>query len=311
MNTELHISQLLYRYQCVIVPGFGAFLSETQSAQLNESSNAFYPPKKLISFNSQLRNNDGLLANHIAETERISYSKAVDAIQSKVETWRNILEVSDRFSVKNIGEFSLNAEKKLVFIPFGQINYLTTSFGLNSFVSPSVKREIYLKEAEAVEEKAPLIFTPEKRKNYTYLKYAALFILSIGLAGTIGYKAYDNQLNENVLAVETDVQKQVHDSIQEATFFIESPLPAVTLNVKEEKMPYHVVAGAFRKEENADRIFHELSDLGYKSKRLAPNNHGLHPVIYESYASYADAYQAMLKIRNAHNPDAWLLIKEL
>jgi len=311
MNTELHISQLLYRYQCVIVPGFGAFLSETQSAQLNESSNAFYPPKKLISFNSQLRNNDGLLANHIAETEKISYSKAVDAIQSKVETWRNILEVSDRFSVKNIGEFSLNAEKKLVFIPFGQINYLTTSFGLNSFVSPSVKREIYLKEAEAVEEKAPLIFTPEKRKNYTYLKYAALFILSIGLAGTIGYKAYDNQLNENVLAVETDVQKQVHDSIQEATFFIESPLPAVTLNVKEEKMPYHVVAGAFRKEENADRIFHELSDLGYKSKRLAPNNHGLHPVIYESYASYADAYQAMLKIRNAHNPDAWLLIKEL
>jgi len=311
MNTEHYISQLLYRYQCVIVPGFGAFLSETQSAQLNESSNAFYPPKKLISFNSHLRNNDGLLANHIAEAEKTSYDNAVQVIQSKVETWKKILEVSDKFSVKNIGEFSLNAEKKLVFTPFGQINYLTTSFGLNSFVSPSVKREIYLKEAEAVEERAPLLFTPEKRKNYNVLKYAAIVLLFLGAAGAVGYKTFDNQLQEDTLVIETEVQKQVQDRIQEATFFIESPLPAVTLNVKEEKMPYHVVAGAFRKEENAERIFHELSELGYKSKRLAPNNHGLHAVIYESYASYTQAYQAMLKIRNAHNPDAWLLIKEL
>ena len=311
MNTEKYISQLLYRYQCVIVPGFGAFLSETQSAQLNENSNAFYPPKKLISFNSQLRNNDGLLANHIAEAEKTSYDKAVEGIQSKVATWKNILEVSDKFTVKNIGEFSLNAEKKLVFTPFGQINYLTTSFGLNSFVSPSVKRETYLKEATAIEEKAPLLFTPEKRNNYSALKYAAIFLLFLGAAGVVGYKTFDNQLKQDALVVETEVQKQVQDRIQEATFFIESPLPAVTLNVKEEKMPYHIVAGAFRKEQNAERIFHQLSDLGYKAKRLEANNHGLHPVIYQSYASYSEAYQAMLQIRKAHNPDAWLLIKEL
>ena len=311
MKTEHYISQLLYRYQCVIVPGFGAFLSEIQSAQLNESSNAFYPPKKLVSFNSQLRKNDGLLANHIAEAERTSYSAAVEAIQSEVEIWKNILEINEKFSLKNIGELSVNSEKNIVFTPFEQINYLTTSFGLNSFVSPAVKRETYHKEAEAMEEKSPIIFTPEKRKNYSYLKYAAIFVLAMTVGGSIGYKAYNNNIRENALVVETAVQKQVQDKIQEATFFIESPMPAVTLNVKEQKMPYHVVAGAFRKEKNAQRIFQELSELGYKSKKLAPNNHGLYPVIYESYSSYAEAYQAMLKIRNAHNPDAWLLIKEL
>ena len=46
MKIEPYIAQLLYRYQCVTVPGFGAFLTEIQSAQLIESSNSFFPPKK-------------------------------------------------------------------------------------------------------------------------------------------------------------------------------------------------------------------------------------------------------------------------
>ena len=73
MNLEYHISQLLYRYQCVTIPGFGAFLTDYQSAQWHEPSNGFYPPKKLISFNSFLKNNDGLLANHLAQIENITY----------------------------------------------------------------------------------------------------------------------------------------------------------------------------------------------------------------------------------------------
>ncbi|HQV36445.1 MAG TPA: SPOR domain-containing protein, partial [Flavobacterium sp.] len=62
MRIEQHISQLLYRYQCVTVPGFGAFLTENRSAQLVQDTNTFYPPKKVLSFNFHLKNNDGLLA---------------------------------------------------------------------------------------------------------------------------------------------------------------------------------------------------------------------------------------------------------
>ena len=69
MKIENYISQLLYRYQCVTIPNFGAFLTEIQSAKINEETNSFYPPTKLVSFNSYLKNNDGLLANQIAQTE--------------------------------------------------------------------------------------------------------------------------------------------------------------------------------------------------------------------------------------------------
>src|SRR2546428_13643386 len=92
MKIEHYIAQLLYRHQCVTVPGFGAFLTEIQSAQFNEASNTFYPPKKLISFNSYLKHNDGLLANHISLSEKIEYEVAIQKITEEVEIWKNSLE---------------------------------------------------------------------------------------------------------------------------------------------------------------------------------------------------------------------------
>jgi len=105
MKIEHYISQLLYRHQCVTVPGFGAFLTEIQSAHLHENTNSFYPPKKVISFNSHLKNNDGLLANHIAQIEKSTYENAVASIESEVVIWNSILQVNEKFTLKNIGNF--------------------------------------------------------------------------------------------------------------------------------------------------------------------------------------------------------------
>ncbi|WP_264520079.1 SPOR domain-containing protein [Flavobacterium sp. N1994] len=313
MKIEHYISQLLYRYQCVTVPGFGAFLTEFQSAQLNESSNSFYPPKKLISFNPFIKNNDGLLANHLAEAEKIPYEIAVNAIQNEVSHWKTKIQELGNYSIKNIGDFSLNSEMNIVFVPTDQINYHTASFGLSSFVSPSVKREVYKEEIEQLEEKAPILFTPEKRSNYTGLKYAAVFLVAAGIAGTFGYKFYENKIAEETLLVQTNVQKKVNQKIQEATFYISNPLPSVTLTVPSpsEKMPYCVVAGAFRIESNAEEQYQRLIKLGFtNAKRLAPNKHGLFPVLYGSYTSYSEAHQVMKDIQKLDNKEAWLLIQE-
>ncbi len=50
MQLETYISDLLYRYECVVVPEFGAFLTQRESAKIHESTNAFYPPKKVVVF---------------------------------------------------------------------------------------------------------------------------------------------------------------------------------------------------------------------------------------------------------------------
>ena len=314
MKIDNYISQLLYRYQCVTVPGFGAFLTEIRSAQLHEGTHTFYPPKKVVSFNSYLKNNDGLLANHIAQAEKMSYEIAVSVIQNEVNSWKNILKQNGSIALKNIGELNLNTENNLVFVSTDQVNYLKSSFGLSTFASPNIKREDYKKENEIQDENAPITFVPEDSGSSNFLKYAAVFIFSAGLLGVSGFlgnQYYQNKIQEETLAVQIKVQKQVDQKIQEATFFISNPLPTVTLNVVKGKLPYHVVAGAFLQEENATIMYDELIKLGYNAQKIRRNRHGLYPVIYGSYTSYLEAQTEMERIKKSHNPEAWLLIEEL
>ena len=313
MNIEHYISQLLYRYQCVTVPGFGAFLTEIQSAQWVESANSFFPPKKQISFNTNIKNNDGLLANHIARTEKTSYEYAISAIQYEVLNWKKELEKNRTLTIKNVGSFSMNATDNLIFMPSEQKNYLTSSFGLASFIAPVVKREA-VEEETTVEEREVISLVTEERSGRSYLKYAAIFVLGLGLTTSVGYSVYQNQITSQRVLVEKAVQKQVQSKIQEATFFIKSPMAPVTLSVKankETKLPYHVVAGAFRDENNAKDVFRKLSKMGYKARRLEVNKHGLYPVLYGSFATYAEAQKVKNKVRESENPEAWLLVESL
>ena len=332
MKIELYIAQLLYRYQCVTVPGFGAFLAEIQSAQLVENSHSFFPPKKMISFNSHIKNNDGLLANYIAQVEKTSYDYAVSAIEYEVLNWKKALQENRTFSIKNIGVLSLNSENNILFTPNEQTNYNAKSFGLTSFVSPAIKREIELPKTEVIvevpktvvepvveEEKLIFNFIPETvetRNSNSYLKYAAVFVIGLAVAGSIGYPLYQNQIASETILVETAVQKKVQTKIQEATFFIQTPIPAVTLTLKSDKkeeikLPYHIMAGAFRSEANAQKRYNQLVAKGYDARVLGINKNGLYPVLYGSYTTFAEAEKEKNKIIETDNPEAWILIQSL
>ena len=313
MLIEKHISDLLYRYQCVTVPGFGAFLTETVSAHVTGSASSFFPPKKVVSFNANVKNNDGLLANHVALQEKMSYELAVIKIGDVVNEWTYLLQNRNRVVLKNIGEISVNNEMNWVFEPANTVNYLTDSFGLSSFVSPEITREVLKQEVEALEEKAPIIFTPERKKDYSYLKYAAVFVVMLG-AGGFGYKTYyDQQIEAKTLAVQKNVQEKVQQQIQQATFVISAPVEAVELSVAapvEEKMPYHLVAGAYRSEENANKAIAELKAAGFENaKMLSMNKHNLYPVVYGSFKNLNEAQTERKNIQKSHNAEAWLLIE--
>jgi hypothetical protein len=313
MQIEKHISDLLYRYQCVTVPGFGAFLTETVSAHVTGSASSFFPPKKVVSFNANVKNNDGLLANHVALQEKMSYELAVIKIGDVVNEWTYLLQNRNRVVLKNIGEISVNNEMNWVFEPANTVNYLTDSFGLTPFVSPEITRVVLKQEVEALEEKAPIIFTPERKRDYSYLKYAAVFVVMLG-AGGFGYKTYyDQQITNQTLLVEKNVQEKVQQQIQQATFLISNPVEAVELSVAapiEEKMPYHLVAGAYRSEENANKAIAELKASGFENAKMLPlNKHNLYPVVYASFKTLNEAQIERKNIQKSHNEEAWLMIE--
>jgi len=62
--------------------------------------------------------------------------------------WKKSLQENRTLSIKNIGVLSLNADNNIQFTPNEQTNYLAQSFGLTTFVSPAVKREIEMVKTE-------------------------------------------------------------------------------------------------------------------------------------------------------------------
>lgn len=306
MALATNIHDLLYRYECVILPGFGAFITQRQPAHISAETNEFFPPQKSISFNSQLNKNDGLLANYLMETENISYAAALEKINSFVEDLQHVLAGKNPVDLPKLGIFTLNQEEKLQFEPAVSNNYLKEAFGLDSITSNKVSRI----EVVSEEEKERIAFTPEKRTSRPYLKYAAVGILALGLSGFTGLNIYSYQINEHNLSEQQKAASQLETQIQQATFIID-PLPAITLNVTKQTGKYHLVAGAFRMEENAEKKVKELKQEGFKARHIGANKYGLHQVVYSSYENRLEALKALRKVKRSSNSAAWLLVQDL
>lgn len=312
MRIEQYISQLLYRHQCIIVPGFGGFITEFQSAKLVTSTYTFYPPKKLILFNFQLKNNDGVLANYITKVEKISFEKATEQIENEVKEWKLTLQNHKTLLLNQIGKLTLNPEGGLVFEPIDTFNYLTEAFGLSAVVSPPIKRESLLLETEPKVEN-PIIDVSIEKNRPNWLKYAAIGIIGLGFSAFFinhSYNYYQSQRVKELLKIEKNVQEKVEQKIQQATFFIDNPISLVSLTVAEEHKNYHIVAGAFRELKNAEKAVVNLQKLGYNARKIEPNKHGLHPVVYNSFSNLKEAQQALSEIKSNHNKEAWLFVQE-
>lgn len=312
MQLEAYISELLYRYECVTIPEFGAFITQKVSASISEDTSTFYPPKKVLSFNEQIQKNDGLLALYIADVEEITFKVAVDKISKRVKLLKTYLAQGQTLNFANIGELSLSLEGRILFEPSYHVNYLTDAFGLSQFVSPNVVRETLKKEVKFVENlNTATLLKFEKRKERPYLKYAAVALVALTLGGFGMSNYYVNQIEEHNQIALDRANEQLENRIQEATFIVDSPLTAVKLNITKQVGKYHIIAGAFRIEENSTKKVEQLKALGYNATYIGENKYGLHEVVYSSYEDRIDALNALRQIRKEHNPEAWLLVKEL
>ena len=88
MNVDRYIGELLYDYECVVVPGFGGFISNKKPAKVNRITQQFFPPYYQLFFNVHLTENDGLLINYLAKRERIPFKEARQAVEDYVKNCR-------------------------------------------------------------------------------------------------------------------------------------------------------------------------------------------------------------------------------
>ncbi len=133
MRLELYIADLLERHSCVMVPGFGGFVSQYDEAIVQAYIGMFRPPRKKLAFNIHLNSNDGLLQTYIAKVNNCSYEQALHWLQQTVKQWLNKLNQDGQLDISPIGALYSNDNGLIHFIPENKLDFICETFAMSSF----------------------------------------------------------------------------------------------------------------------------------------------------------------------------------
>jgi len=185
-----YIRTLLYEHDYVTVPNFGAFIANYLPSSFNEISGSLMPPQKRIAFNEILKQDDGLLATHIARRESVTIDEAKRKIQSFVTDIKDSLATEKTFSFDKVGSFVLNEENSLVFEPDRKNNFYSESFGFDNLFPRQIAKEKYTYSQNFEDDADELLVhkssysstNARKSAGWTYALYSIpIFLLSTGL----------------------------------------------------------------------------------------------------------------------------------
>ncbi len=316
MNIQNHIKALLYRHDCVIVKGLGGFVCQRQSAEIKDGF--FIPPKKILTFNQSLNQGDGLLANHVAKEEKVSFQIAQQKIQAFARKILETLDEENEIYLKSLGYFSKNENLKLVFKPDTENQWLAEAYGLPKFKVSQVEVDKPkaviadpVKEPKA-EPKSEVKTLHENQPKPNYWKYAAVGVIALGIAGLVGSQFYQKDIKAYNIAEQQKAEKLIDQKIQQSSFLFDKPLTPLSVEVKTPKAgKYHIVGGAFRVRANVDKKIKRLQKQGFDARYIGTNKYGLHQVVYASFHDKKEALQNLKQIKAKNNPYAWLYVKEL
>lgn len=144
---ETQILELMGLHNCVTVPGLGSFIYRDSSASSNNFTFELKPATGTLFFNNAITADDGILVNAVREKEGLTYSQALSQVQSAAESLKAALQEKRNFAFGKLGNFFLNADHQIFFLPSSHLNLSHTSYGL-----PFIK----LDELEKKPESAPV-----------------------------------------------------------------------------------------------------------------------------------------------------------
>ena len=125
----------------IVLPGFGGFVLKHRSAHFNAGGTGLFPPSKSVTFNAQLRQNDGILATWLCKKTGCNAAEAEKNLADFSGYCLGVLGGHRRLSLPGIGFFYLDFENNLCFDPQADQNFLAESFGLQPVITGGVKRE--------------------------------------------------------------------------------------------------------------------------------------------------------------------------
>jgi nucleoid DNA-binding protein/nucleoside diphosphate kinase len=324
---EQYISDLLYRYESVILPGFGAFILKYTPASINPDNNITHPSKHIV-FDPYSQNNDGILANYISEKERISFFDACNKIRAFTEEIKKSLSEKKLIVLKEIGIFANAADNSIYFSPDISVDYNLDTYGMGEVMNPPIARND--KKIKLDDQYSAI--TPTL-KGKRYLSNVSIWIVCIAvflgilvtlmiikpdfISHNIISHIYRSKENKTITEIHKQNKKEnlsiikekaiLSDSIKEQDT-VSKIANKTTVNINEQTATekYYIISASFRIKENAINYAQTLKQKSYNSDVIFLEDRGLYVVSYNAYSSEADAEQALTKIK-FENSVAWIL----
>jgi len=337
-NIFSHIAYLLIEHECVIIPGFGALI-HTPVLSKNADENVFSPPGISVGFNSEIKHNDGILADSIKEEQKISYNEANKIVSDFSRKLIDLLKNKKEVAIPQVGLFKLSENNKISFSPAIDLSANAGQYGFKNFylpllceinVSPATKEEV-----EKPEDKR-IITIPLRKILLTTASVAAIVLIFLLFSIPIDNKEIptqyagmfssyipepvspvvnvpDSLVNENITkqdSISTEIPAQINKDTLKTVV-----IPKAAVIVKEEIVPevkidpansYLIIIASFPDRGGAEKLLPLYKKEFNTASIIERNNRSR--VYIRSFEDKEEAEYFLDRFRteNPRFKDAWL-----
>ncbi len=139
MRLGKHISELLYKHDKVILPGFGCFSTRYTPASFVREKGVVEPPAKRAEYSPNPKEGDSPLLPYMAKQESKSTEEVKAFIHKAVAEVHHNLLSGKKVELEQLGIFHMDATGAYHFEPNREINFLDDVAGLGEVEVPEQK----------------------------------------------------------------------------------------------------------------------------------------------------------------------------
>ena len=333
ISIDRHISRLIASNDCVIVPGFGAFLSHRIPAHYNAEEQIFMPPRRTLCFNAQITMDDALLTTAYMQQYGISYKQAAILMKDDIKKLKKRLSAKGRLYFGELGTLSMNIDGVISFEP-----------AENAIDDPDNYGMMPLPFAMLAHKEEPTITIKINRHRISqYVAAAAAIIIMFIFVTPLSDHTFKNDtkaslgsfaspeqismmqqvgaqapaapaksiceicpIEESVKSAPAAVEPVEAEAVAEpAEIAVVAPVAAPAEEKIEKTDKYHIIVASSPTEDNANLAIKELeakAEYGYS--KVAGN--GRFRISAGAYDTHEAAQAALAGIQTTF-PDAWIL----
>ena len=328
-----HLETLLLQHDCVVVPGFGGFITNYVEAlpEQQEATTVFYPPYRVVRFNQSLQQSDGLLVGSYMTAYDAAFPAAEKQMQRDVNAMVDVLQLDGSYTLTNIGTLHMDLHHRVT-LDAAESGLTTPAlYGLSTLEIQSadvVETERKLKEALELTTLVPVVTEPanDEEDNGTvtisirrrWVDIAISAAAAVLLFFLFSYPMMREQATDDVVVAGTRItsttpttptpkkaEVRAEENVSPVT-----PSDRITSPSEETEVvstPFSIVLASYVAEKSSLEFVADLAKAGFKEGRFERTGK-VSRVLYGHYPSEEAAQKALkeLKEQSKEFAEAWV-----